>query len=220
VPTFRELLRGLPVLPPGLPGWEVDDLEALPTDPRVLFETWFAEAVDAGVQAPHAMTLSTADAHGRVAARTVILKDLDADGWWFAGHATSPKGHDLAANPSAALVFLWPRTGSQVRVTGTVTARPDVGGADFLARPAPSRASGLVGRQSEPLGSLSEHRAAWAQALERTEQEPEVVAPTWTAWVLEASSVEFWRSGTGTGQTRVRYRRDLGVRWARELLWP
>jgi pyridoxamine 5'-phosphate oxidase len=219
VPTFRRMLRDLPVLPPGLPGWEVDDVDTLPTEPRILFEDWFGEAVDAGVQAPHAMTLATAGADGRVAARTVILKDLTADGWWFAGHTTSPKGLDLSVNPSAALVFLWPRTGSQVRVTGRVTERSDVGAADFRDRPAPSRASGLVARQSEVLGSLTEHRDAWAAALERVEADPDVVAPTWTAWVLEPTTVEFWRSGTGTGQTRVRYRRE-GVAWLRELLWP
>ncbi|WP_418276479.1 pyridoxine/pyridoxamine 5'-phosphate oxidase [Isoptericola jiangsuensis] len=220
MPSFRRLLRDLPVLPADLPGWHVDDLTALPVDPRRLFEDWFTEAVDAGARAPHAMTLATSDGQGAVHARTVILKDLTENGWWFAGHATSPKGRDLAADPRAALVFLWRETGCQVRVVGRATDRPDVGELDFRDRPAPSRASGLVGHQSEVLGTLAEHRAAWAAALEDTTAAPDRVAPTWTAWVLEPDEVEFWRSGTGTGQTRVRYLRRPDGAWARDLLWP
>jgi len=69
-------------------------------------------------------------------------------------------------------------------------------------------------------------------ALEQVRAEPDLVAPTWTAWCLEPREVEFWGSGAGTGQTRVRYRRaaDAGAPgagagsaqggWQRALLWP
>lgn len=220
--SFRERLRALPVLPEGLSAWEVEDLGALPARPHQLFERWFDEAVAAGSTGPHAMTLSTSDGHGAVHARTVILKDLTADGWWFAGHASSPKGLDLAADPRAALTFLWRETGRQVRVAGTVTSHPEDGAADFRARPDASRAAGLVDHQSEVLGTLGEHRAAWADALDRVRADPDLVAPTWTAWRLAPHEVEFWQSGTGTGQTRVRYRTDdpADPTWTKELLWP
>jgi pyridoxamine 5'-phosphate oxidase len=222
VTSFRERLRALPVLPEGLPAWEVGDLDALPPTPHRLFEQWFDETVAAGATGPHAMTLSTSDGHGAVHARTVILKDLTADGWWFAGHATSPKGVDLAAEPRAALTFLWRETGRQVRLTGPVTSDPAAGAADFRARPDASRAAGLVGRQSQVLPDLAEHRAAWADALERVRADPDLVAPTWTAWCLAPLEAEFWQSGTGTGQTRVRYRVPDARRqaWTKELLWP
>ncbi|WP_407317300.1 pyridoxamine 5'-phosphate oxidase family protein [Isoptericola halotolerans] len=168
------------------------------------------------------MTLSTSDGHGAVHARTVILKDLTAEGWWFAGHATSPKGVDLAADPRAALTFLWRETGRQVRLSGPVTANPGAGAEDFRARPDASRAAGLVGRQSQVLRALDEHRAAWAEALDRVRAAPDLVAPTWTAWHLAPVEAEFWQSGTGTGQTRVRYRTGDAHRpaWTKELLWP
>lgn len=229
--TFRERLRALPVLPDGLPGWEVDDLANLPATPYELFERWFDETVAAGATGPHAMTLSTSDGRGEVRARTVILKDLTAGGWWFAGHSTSPKGRDLTADPRAALTFLWRETGRQVRVIGTVTSHPDAGGADFRARPDASRAAGLVDHQSEVLDDLAQHRAAWADALDTVRADPELVAPAWTAWRLAPREVEFWQSGTGTGQTRVRYRTDApagatgapgttDTPWTKELLWP
>nr|WP_216645913.1 pyridoxamine 5'-phosphate oxidase family protein [Isoptericola halotolerans] len=215
-------MRALPVLPDGLTAWDVEDLDDLPATPHALFESWFEETVAAGATGPHAMTLSTSDGRGAVHARTVILKDLTPEGWWFAGHATSPKGVDLASDPRAALTFLWRETGRQVRVTGTAVSDPDAGAADFRARPDASRAAGLVGRQSETLAAVGEHRAAWADALDRVRADPELVAPTWTAWCLRPRDVEFWGSGAGTGQTRVRYCRPdtSGRRWTKEFLWP
>jgi pyridoxamine 5'-phosphate oxidase len=219
VTSMRDRLRALPVLPAGLPGWDVPDVGALPPDPRTLFEEWFVESLEAGTRAPHATTLSTVGPDGAARARTVLLTDVTAAGWWFAGHASSPKGRQLAAEPRAALTFLWRESGSQVRVSGPVTPHPDAGAADFRRRSAASRASGLVGRQSQVLGSLAEHRAAWADARERASADPDLVAPGWTAWCLAPDEVELWRTGDGTGQTRVRYRR-AGDAWVRELLWP
>ncbi|NNU28363.1 pyridoxal 5'-phosphate synthase [Isoptericola sediminis] len=219
--SFRARLRDLQVLPDGLSGWELTDISVLPGTPHELFETWFDEAAAAGLHAPHAMTLSTAGADGTVAARTVLLTDLSSAGWWFAGHATSPKGRDLAANPHAALTFLWQGVGRQVRVTGAVTSHPEAGAADFRSRSAGSRATALVDHQSEVLDDLADHREAWSAALAEVRADPELVVPTWTAWCLAPTTVEFWRSGGGTGQTRVRYRRGgQEEAWTTELLWP
>lgn len=234
--TFRDRLRALPVLPERLGSLDVDDLDALPASPQELFTAWFDDAVGAGLLAPHAMTLATADAAGRVHARTLLCKDVTADGWWLAGHADSPKGRDLAANPHAALTFFWRELGRQVRVTGPATPDARVGAADFRARPDASRAAGLVGRQSEPLASPAEHAAAFAAALERAAADPGLVAPTWRAWVVAPVEVEFWQARPDRGQTRLRYRADepadtpeapeyrpaprAATTWTKELLWP
>ncbi|MFE6970801.1 pyridoxal 5'-phosphate synthase [Isoptericola sp. NPDC057653] len=226
--TFRERLRALPTFPPDLPPFSVDldDLATAPATPQGLFERWFDDALAAGVGAPHAATLSTADAEGRVHARTLVIKDVTDDGWWFAGHASSPKGRDLDANPSAALTVFWRDLGRQVRVTGrAASAGPDAGAADFRARPEGSRAAGLVGHQSEPLGSRDEYWDAFADRLADTRADPAVVAPGWTAWVLAPETVEFWAASDDKGQSRLRYRStgtttENDPAWTKELLWP
>ena len=219
--SFRERLRALASFPSDLPsfGVDLDDLGSTPPTPHALFTRWFDDAVAAGVPAPHAMTLSTADTSGRVHARTLVLKDVTDDGWWFAGRSDSPKSLDLAANPQAALTFFWRELGRQVRVTGNVTADAAVSAADFRARPEDSRAAGLVGRQSEPLGSRAEYDAAFAQALDAVQSDPELVAAEWTAWVLTPVEVEFWQATESRGHVRLRYRAD-GENWERNLLWP
>lgn len=215
--TFRERLRALPTFPAGLPPFDPD---AAPATPHELFVAWFEEAVASGEGAPQAMTLSTADATGLVHARTVILKDVTADGWWFASQGTSPKSQDLAENPNAALTFLWRETGRQVRVAGPAApAGAEASAADFLARPDGSRAACLVGRQSEPLASRAEYEAAYATALATVRAEPATVSPTWTAYALAPTRVEFWQASDDAGQTRLLYS-NRGTGWERGLLWP
>jgi pyridoxamine 5'-phosphate oxidase len=43
-------------------------------DPVALFNEWFSEALAAGIEVPEAMTLATADAGGRPAARVLLRK--------------------------------------------------------------------------------------------------------------------------------------------------
>lgn len=216
--TLRERLRALPAFArPGLPAFDPD---TAPGTPHELFEHWLGQAIDAGLLAPHAATLSTADAAGHVTARTLVLKDVTADGWWFASQSTGPKGRDLAANPHAALTFFWPELGRQVKVTGSAApAGPDVSRADFLARPDASRAAGLVNRQSEPLGSRDEYVRAFTEALEAVTADPGLVAESWTAYALAPTSVEFWQAPDEGPHTRLLYRADAGG-WTRGLLWP
>lgn len=215
---LRDRLRALPTFPrPGLPGLDVG---AAPATPHELFTTWLDDAIDAGVLAPHAVVLSTADAAGNVRARTVILKDVTSDGWWFASRSSGPKGRDLEANPHAAMTFLWPVLGRQVRVTGTVSvADPATSRADFLARPDLSRAAGLVNRQSEPLGSLAEYDAAFAAALDAVTADPGLVAPDWTAFALAPTEVEFWQASDDGPHVRLLYRQG-DTDWTTGLLWP
>ena len=216
--TFRERLRALPTFArPGLP--ELDP-EAAPPTPHELFVAWMDDAIDAEVLAAHAATLSTADAAGHVHARTLLLKDVTADGWWFASQSTSPKGHDLAVNPHAALTFFWPELGRQVKVTGSAApAEPEASRADFLARPDVSRAAGLVNHQSEPLASRQEYEQAFAEALRAVAADPELVAPDWTAYVVTPTAVEFWQAPDSGPHARLLYQAEADG-WTTGLLWP
>jgi len=220
-PTLRERLRALPVLAPDVPGL---DAGTAPDVPGPLFLAWLEEAIAAGLPAPHAATLSTSDASGRVDARTLLLKDVDGDGWEFAARSDSPKGRALAQNPNAALTFLWREHGRQVRLRGPVVPLgAAASAADFLARSEQSRATALAGQQSDPLSSRAEYRDAWDTALARVRAEPGLVLDTWSAYALEPTHVEFWASSP-EGQTRLLYTAAPGgtptTRWTKELLWP
>jgi pyridoxamine 5'-phosphate oxidase len=215
--TVRDLLRGLPVLAHEMPSFHPT---AAPADPLALFVDWMAGAIDAGVDEPHAMTVSTVDADGAPDARVLILKDLDEAGWHFATSSASAKGRQLAANPAVALSFHWREQGRQVRVRGTASAAdPAVSRADFLARPQGSRVAGLAGRQSDVLPDRAELDRELARIRERLAGDPDLVAGTHTVYTVAPQSVEFWQADAERRHVRLRYRRTDGA-WERELLWP
>lgn len=212
------MLRGLEVFPAELPEF---DVRSAPGDPVTLFLTWLAEAVRDKVLGPHAMTLATADAAGRVSSRVLICKDVDDDGrWYFASDAESVKGRDLAANPCAAASFYWPQQGRQIRVSGLATsAGSEASAADFLARPPASRAAALAGRQSEPLDDPADLDAAFRQSQAAIDADPGLTAPGWTLYALTADTVEFWQADHQRRHIRLKYQRTAD-NWTTRRLWP
>ncbi|MFG2594818.1 pyridoxal 5'-phosphate synthase [Streptomyces sp. NPDC048462] len=214
---LRKLLRDIEVFEGELP---VFDPRTAPEDPAELFTQWLLHAMETGVREPHAMTLSTAGADGNPTARTLILKDVTAQGWQFASDSGGVKGRDLAVRPFAALTFYWSPLARQVRVRGPVTAESaELSAADFRARGAAARAETLIGRQSGPLSDPAERDAAVRRSLERLEREPDLVPPDWTLHTVRPQSVEFWQGDPQRKHTRLNYRFQQGG-WVRELLWP
>ncbi|MFK3678977.1 pyridoxal 5'-phosphate synthase [Microbacterium sp. NPDC090218] len=131
-------LRAQPVLTGAAPPLEFADL---PDDPIPLFHEWIRTAATLGVPEPHAATLATFDPDGIPDARTLILKDVDARGWAFAGARSSRKAAQLAAYPVAALNFWWQPVMRAVRVRGFIQeASAEESAADLAARSADARA--------------------------------------------------------------------------------
>ncbi|MBR7838502.1 pyridoxal 5'-phosphate synthase [Actinospica durhamensis] len=214
---IRAYLRGLDVFAGELPAFDPD---AAPDRPETLFVDWLTTAVEAGVREPHAMTLSTIGTDGTPSARVLILKNVDAHGWQFAAHGSSPKGRDLAGHPAVALTFYWSQQARQVRVRGPVEpASAQDSAADFLARSAGSRAEASTGRQSRPLEDRQTLDLATKQALERIAEQPDLVIPEWTLYTVRAEQVEFWQADKQRKHTRLRYERH-GDTWTRGQLWP
>lgn len=217
--TFATWLRALPVADADLP--DLDE-SALPEDPIVLVRRLVEQAAEAGVRAPHAMTLATADSHGEVSARTLILKDADAGRLCFATHRESYKARQVADNPRAAVAFFWPEVGDQLRAWGPVRDLGDAAGAaDFLARSEFSRATCVTGHQGEVLPDRATHRTAWDRALDWVRANPEGIDPGWRAYAIEPVSIEWWHTSPA-GQVRVRYERESAEsdEWTRALRWP
>ena len=212
-------LRGWPSFPDQLPAFEPGEA---PPAPHELFLEWLRDAGE-GVLAPHAFTLSTVDATGAPDARVVVLKDVDAAGFYVASSADSPKGVQLAKDPRAALTFFWPGRGRQVRVRGTAApCDPEVSASDFRERSPASRVEAFIGHQSEVLADPSELRAAAQEAERRVRADPDLVAPGWTRYLITPLSVEFWQASPDRRHVRLRYRRDpdTPTGWLTERLWP
>lgn len=215
--TMRDQLRELKSL---AGPFEPFDLDAAPSTPTVLFQSWLTAAIAAGLREPHAMTLSTVDADGNPDARVLILKDLDARGWHFAISRGSPKGRQIAHHPQVALTFYWQALGRQVRIRGrAVDLGPAAAAADFLARVPEARAATLLARQSDVMESAGALEEGLERQAQRIAEAPAIVAPDWAVYVVEAGEVEFWQGDENRHHLRLLYRR-AGDAWSRARLWP
>jgi pyridoxamine 5'-phosphate oxidase len=212
-------LRAAPVLAGPLPEF---DPAAAPDAPGPLFAEWLGRALADAVPEPHVMTLSTAAADGAPSARVLMLRGIDSAGcgYDFATDSRSPKGHDLAANPRAALTWYWPAHGRQIRMTGPVAVLgEEATRRDYLGRGETARAAGFTGTTSAPLSSPEEYDRALRAAREQVAAEPDRVPPTHTLYRLQAREAEFWQGDPGRFHLRLRYERS-GDGWTRNLLWP
>jgi pyridoxamine 5'-phosphate oxidase len=175
------------------------------TDPVEEFVRWMEEAREAGVAVPEAMTLATAGADGRPAARMLLLKGVDKRGFSFFTGYESRKGRELDENPRAALVFYWQPLGRQVRVEGTVhKLGPEESDAYWATRPPRSRAAAAASRQSEVIENRDELEAEFERLLPGDE----VARPErWGGYVLEPDAIELWQHRDDRLHERSRFTR-------------
>lgn len=198
------------------------DDEHAAADPFDQFSRWWDEALRAEVLEPNAMTLASADAEGRPAARTVLLKGFDAQGFVFYTNYESRKGQHLLAHPKAALLFHWKSLRRQVRVRGTISVVTDAeADAYFATRPKDAQIGAWASAQSRPMHGRFEFekeiaRYAAKYALSKVDRPPH-----WSGFRVTPLEIEFWRDRRFRLHDRVVYRRaSADAPWAASRLYP
>jgi len=174
-----------------------------------LFIVWLREAVAARIPEPNAMVLGTVDVNGLPATRTVLCKGVDAGGVVFFTGYESDKGHDLAANPFAAVTFPWIALERQVHFRGPVTKVSDAETqAYWNNRPRGSQLSGYASEQSREIGSRAELEAKAASVAEQfggfDDGDPVPTPSNWGGYRIEPVFVEFWQGRANRLHNRVR----------------
>ena len=190
-------------------------------DPVQMFGEWLQVAVESGLREPNGMTLATSTPTGRPSARVVLLKSYDSQGFVFYTNYESRKGHELADNPHAALVFWWGELERQVRIEGLVSkVSAEESDAYYASRPLGARLGAWVSAQSSVIGgrSVLENRLAevTARFAEQAPQRP----PFWGGYRLAPQSIEFWQGGVHRLHDRLLYTRLEHGAWRLERLSP
>ena len=189
-------------------------------DPIKQFAKWFTDALSAQLFEPNVMTLATADKTGKPAARIVLLKGFDEQGFTFYTNYNSHKGNDLDENPRAALVFFWPALERQVRIEGTVTkTSAEMADQYFHSRPAGSQIGALASPQSSV---LTDRHILEQKVQELTEQyeNKEIPRPAhWGGYVVNPINIEFWQGRPSRLHDRINYQLIDG-QWAISRLAP
>ncbi len=198
---------------------QFDESDAL-NNPFQQFEKWFREAVDAHVNTPNAMTLATASADGIPAARIMLLRNFNENGFVFYTNYNSRKAAHLSASGHAALLFWWPELERQVRIEGTIS-KQTASESDlyFSSRPDTSK----LGAWSSPQSTVIVNRKVlddeYGQMKKRFAGKTIERPPFWGGYVVKPVRFEFWQGRPGRMHDRIAYREENG-QWIIERLAP
>lgn len=186
------------------------------------FQQWLDEALEAQLDEPTAMTISTVAASGQPSSRVVLLKGLpDMAGFLFYTNYDSRKGQELANQPLAALNFFWPGLERQVRVEGRVEKAPEtMSTAYFQSRPRASQLGAWASPQSQVIGSREELEELEKQFEEQFADLNPLPRPAdWGGYILRPQLVEFWQGRPSRLHDRIVYTRVAGG-WKTDRLAP
>lgn len=192
----------------------------LQPDPVGQFARWFEQAREVAQPEVNACTLATVGPDNRPAARTVLLKYFDDDGFVFFTNLESRKARHIAGNPAVSLLFFWHTLERQVAVEGTAER---ISAAEalryFVRRPRDSQLSAWVSEQSSVITSRSVLESKLDE-VRRKFAAGEVPLPTfWGGYRVRPAEVEFWQGRPSRLHDRFRYRRADGE-WRVDRLAP
>lgn len=188
-------------------------------NPFEQFKIWFDDAVKAEFLDANAMTLATADKHGKPSARIVLLKNYDERGFVFFTNYESRKGNELNENPNASFLFFWDKLERQLRIDGTVEKISQEESFEyFKTRDYTSRLGAWASNQSRPLTSRFKLIRKVAGYMAKYPQDVPL-PPHWGGYRLIPDVYEFWQGRKSRLHDRIRYFKDGDI-WRKERLYP
>jgi pyridoxamine 5'-phosphate oxidase len=190
-------------------------------DPFLQFDKWWNEAVKSEIDEVNAMTLATVDAEGFPAARIVLLKGYDKNGFVFFTNYKSSKGKELAQNPNACLVFFWKEMERQVRISGiTEKISTEESIAYFNSRPDGSKIGAWASPQSLAVAGQAWLKETFNYYRERFKHGEIPKPPHWGGYRVKPFKIEFWQGRPSRLHDRIQYTLQDEGAWKIERLAP
>ena len=195
--------------------------DAMADNPVNQFKSWWEEALASEIDEVNAMTLATSSLDGVPAARIVLLKGVEPEGFVFFTNYDSFKGQQLAENPKACLVFFWKELERQVRITGLVEkVSSKISDDYFYSRPEGSQLGAIASPQSQVISDRN-----WLDLhYEEVEKElsgKQISRPAhWGGYIVKPVIVEFWQGRPSRLHDRIQYSLVEDGTWKIERLAP
>jgi pyridoxamine 5'-phosphate oxidase len=189
-------------------GQEALDETHLGANPIEQFKHWLREAEVAEIFEPNAFVLGTVDASGQPTSRTVLLKGLDEDGFFFATNYLSRKGSALETNSKVSAVFGWYSMYRQVLIEGVAERVPSAESDDYFAsRPHDSQVAAWSSHQSQPIENRLVLDAQFDEALAKFEGTDVPRPYYWGGYRIVPTRIEFWKGRSNRMHDRIAFER-------------
>ena len=190
-------------------------------DPITQFQQWFEEARNAKVLEANAMILSTVNKDAFPSSRTVLLKEIENDGFIFYTNYESDKGKDLELNPNVSLLFLWKELERQVRISGTAhKISKEQSQNYFHIRPKGSQIGAWTSPQSKVISNreiLEERKLEIEKKYSDVDKLP--LPDFWGGYKVVPDKIEFWQGRPNRLHDRLRFKKE-DTSWKIERLAP
>ena len=191
-------------------GQELLDETHLLADPIEQFKLWLKDAESENIYEPNAFVLGTVDSENKPRSRTVLLKGVGPEGFFFASNYLSRKGEALDMNPNVSAVFGWYSMYRQVLIQGVAQKVSSTDSDEYFnSRPRESRVAAWSSHQSQPIESRAALDAQFQYALERFPSGDVPRPAHWGGYLIVPTRIEFWKGRSNRMHDRIEFLRTI-----------
>ncbi|WP_186758026.1 pyridoxamine 5'-phosphate oxidase [Echinicola salinicaeni] len=196
------------------------EVSSMDDSPLKQFSSWLEEAINAKVNEPNAMNLSTIDKYHKPKSRIVLLKGIDS-GFIFYTNYNSNKGKELLEFPYAALTFFWPELQRQIRIEGKIEkVNPEISDHYFKTRPEASQIGAWASPQSQVIPNREFIENKEAEMIEKFKHKAILRPEHWGGYRLTPEAIEFWQGRASRLHDRILYTIMESGQWNKVRLAP
>ena len=178
-------------------------------NPFEQFELWMAQAIQADIQDPTAMSVATVNAEGKPWQRMVLLKDFDERGFVFYTNLGSRKAAEIEGNAQVSLHFPWLQLDRQVIVGGCAERLSTLDVMKyFLSRPKGSQLAAWASKQSSRVNSRQALETQFEQVKEKFSKGEIPLPDFWGGYLVVPQEIEFWQGGENRLHDRFCFKRE------------
>lgn len=197
------------------------DRDVLEDSPFEQFNLWMRAALDAGIQDPTAMTVTTIGPDSAPWSRIVLLKEFSSGGFCFYTNLESQKAKEIKANPAVTLHFPWLQMDRQVIVGGKASVLTiEKSRTYFATRPRESQLAAWVSAQSSIIPSRRHLDDEYTIVEARFTGKDVPMPPFWGGFSVAPTIFEFWQGGERRLHDRFRYELQADRSWQINRLAP